>query len=123
MRWEQSPGATIEAAGQLSNRCANNATWVYAGILLSNFEGNPEALARALQAAAASTQGVMVFDLSHKIEQFWPIFQQAFNKPAIPPHAVPGLLDQVHAEVARRHAAGIIDPPVIIQNAIEGTGL
>ncbi len=88
----ETPGITVEAAGQLSNRCANNATWVYAGIQLINFDGNPEGLAHVLQAACASTQGIMVFDLSHKIEQFWPVFQQAFNKPALPPHAIPGLL-------------------------------
>ena len=117
------PGATIEAAGQLSNRCVNDDTWVYAGISLDQFYNNPDGLARALQAAAASTQGVMVFDLSHKIEQFWPVFQKAFSKPAQAPHAVPGLLEKVHAEVARRRAAGIVDPPVIVQNGVSGTGL
>ena len=118
-----SPGDTIEAAGQLSNRCVNNKTWVYAGIELDQFYGNPEGLERALQAAAASTQGVMVFDLSHHIDQFWPVFQKAFSKPAAAPHAIPGLREQVDAEVARRHAAGIIDPPVIINNGMPGTGL
>ena len=110
----------IEAAGQLSNRCANDHTWVYAGILLDDFRGNPDGLARALQAAAASTQGIMVFDLSHHIEQFWPVFQQAFSKPAIAPHAVPGLLALMRANAARLQAAGIIGPPVIIENGVEG---
>jgi len=118
-----SPGATIEAAGQLSNRCVNSDAWVYAGISLDQFYGNPDGLARALQAAAASTQGVMVFDLSHKIDQFWPVFQKAFSNHVPAPHAVPGLLDFVHAETARRRTVGLSDPPVIIQNGVSGTGL
>ena len=65
-------GESVEAAGQLSNRAVNDQTWVYAGIALSNYNGHPELLARALQAATASSQGVMVFDLSHNIDQFWP---------------------------------------------------
>lgn len=117
------PGSTIEAAGQLSNRAANDSTWMYAGISLDKFDGNPDGLAHALQAAAATTQGVMVFDLSHKIEQFWPVFQQAFQQPANAPHTVPGLLDEVKTQEAQRRAAGLTDPPVIIFNGAAGTGL
>lgn len=116
-------GATVEAAGQLANRAANSQTWVYAGISLEKYDRNPDGLARALQAAAASTQGVMVFDLSHKIDQFWPVFQKAFAKPARAPHAVPGLLAEARRRQSERKAAGIADPPVIIQNGLPGTGL
>ena len=118
-----SPGATVEAAGQLANRAANSQAWVYAGIALEKYDRNPDGLARALQAAAASTQGVMVFDLSHQIDQFWPVFQKAFAKPAQAPHAVPGLLAEVRRQQTERKAARIIDPPVIIQNGLSGTGL
>lgn len=118
-----SPGTTVEAAGQLANRAANNQSWVYAGIALSKYDRNPQGLARALQAACASTQGVMVFDLSHKIDQFWPVFQKAFAKPAKAPHAVPGLLAEVRRRHEERKAAGLTDPPVIIQNGLPGTGL
>ncbi len=116
------PGASIEAAGQLSNRAVNDQTWVYAGIALSDFNRQPDALRRALQAAAASTQGIMVFDLSHNIEQFWPVFAEAFREPAQPPHAVPGLLAQVRAEHAAQKAAGTPVPPVIIYGGVPGTG-
>ncbi len=117
------PGTTVEAAAQLSNRCVNSTAWVYAGISLDKFDKNPDGLARALQAATAATQGVMVFDLSHRIDQFWPVFQQAFQQPARAPHAVPGLLNDVRAKQAVRRQAGITDPPVIILNGAAGTGL
>jgi hypothetical protein len=118
----KSPGATVEGAGQLSNRVVNDQTWVYCGLQLSIYNGKPEVLRDALQAAAASTQGIMVFDLSHNIDQFWAIFQEAFKVPAAAPHSVPGLLDEVRKEKARRRAAGEKDPPVIIQNGVPGTG-
>jgi len=119
----QPPGASVEAAGQFSNRAANDQTWVYAGIALSNYNGHPELLARALQAACASTQGVMVFDYSHNIDQFWPTFQAAFAAPAAPPQAVPGLLADLRRQHAARKAAGTPDPPVILQGGTPGTGL
>lgn len=117
------PGYTVEAAGQFANRAVNNQAWTYAGILLEKFAGDPQGLGRALQAACAATQGVMVFDLSHKIEPMWPVFRKAFSKPAKAPHAVPGLLATVRRQHAERQEAGILDPPVIIQNGREGTGL
>ena len=113
----------MEAAGQFSNRAVNDQTWVYAGIALSNYNGHPELLLRALQGAAASTQGVMVFDLSHNIDQFWPTFAQAFSTPATPPHAVPGLLAAVRRQHAAQKAAGTPEPPVILYNGVSGTGL
>ncbi len=118
----QAPGHTIEAAAQLSNRCINSETWLYAGIALDKFTGNPEALARALQAAAAASQGVMVFDLSHDIDTFWPVFARAFDRPARPPHSRPELRATVRVRKATRRAAGEIDPPVIIQQGAVGTG-
>ena len=72
-------GVTVEAGGQQTNRAAGDQTWSYAGIALNTYRDNKEAVAKALQAAVASTQGVMVFDLSHNIEQYWPVFQQAFG--------------------------------------------
>ena len=116
-------GESVEAAGQFSNRAVNDQTWVYAGIALSNYDKHPELLQRALQGAAASTQGIMVFDLSHNIDQFWPVFSQAFSTPAVPPHAVPGLLADVRRQRAAQKAAGIPQPPVILYNGVSGTGL
>lgn len=119
----RSPGESVEAAGQFSNRAVNDQTWVYAGIALSNYNGHPELLQRALQAAVASTQGVMVFDLSHNVEQFWPAFSTAFSTPATAPHAVPGLLAEVRRQRAAQKAAGTLQPPVILYNGVSGTGL
>jgi uncharacterized lipoprotein YddW (UPF0748 family) len=119
----RSSGESTEAAGQFSNRAVNDQTWVYAGIALSNYNGHPELLARALQAAAASTQGVMVFDYSHNIDQFWPTFAAAFATPAMPPQAMPGLLDDVRKQHAAHKASGQPDPPVILSGGTPGTGL
>ena len=116
-------GESVEAAGQFSNRAVNDQTFVYAGIALSNYNGHPELLARALQAAAASTQGVMVFDYSHNIDQFWPTFAAAFATPATPPQAVPGLLDDIRRQHAAHKASGLPDPPVVLYSGTPGTGL
>ena len=116
-------GESVEAAGQFSNRAVNDQTFVYAGIALSNYNGHPEQLQSALQAATASTQGVMVFDLSHNIDQFWTTFQNAFAAPAAPPQSVPGLLADLRRQHAARKAAGTPDPPVILYSGTSGTGL
>ncbi len=119
----QSAGSSVEAAGQFSNRAVNDQTWVYAGIALSNYNGHPEQLLQALQGATASTQGVMVFDLSHNIDQFWTTFQTAFAAPAASPQSVPGLLDDLRRQHAAAKAAGTPQPPVILYNGTAGTGL
>jgi uncharacterized lipoprotein YddW (UPF0748 family) len=120
-------GASVEAAGQLANRAANDHTWCYAGIRLSDYTGRPEMLKHALQAACASTQGVMVFDLSHfdyrNNDDLWSVFQDAFREPAQPPHATPELLAKLRADYAVRKAAGTPEPPVIIYGGLPGTGL
>ena len=119
----QTAGNSVEAAGQFSNRAVNDQTFVYAGIALSNYNGHPEQLLNALQGALASTQGVMVFDLSHNIDQFWTTFQTAFSTPATPPQAVPGLLDDLRRRHAAQKAAGTPQPPVILGGGTSGTGL
>lgn len=118
------PGATVEAAGQLSNRAVNDHAWVYAGLYMATIGNDPETLARCLQAAAASTQGIMVFDLS-QVNQYnlWPVFAQAFAVPAVPPQEVPGLLDMVRRQHERQKKAGIGEPPVTIYSGVENTGL
>lgn len=119
----KSAGATIEAAGQLSNRAANDQTWVYAGLNVADYSKQPEKLKQAVQAALASTQGVMVFDLSAFDDTIWNLFGEMFKEHAIAPHAVPGLMAQVRQQRIARKASGIPDPPVIIHNGIPGTGL
>ena len=89
-------GATVEASATLANRLARDQAWTYAGLSLVDFKDDPEGLHNALQAAVASSQGLMVFDLSHDIEPMWPVFKQAFmNAPKQPPHSVAGLLEKL----------------------------
>lgn len=116
------PGASVEGGGQLSNRVVNDQTWVYAGLMLMDYFGRTEEFKTALQAAAATTQGIMIFDLSHNIEQFWPIFDEAFKKPARAPHTVPGLIDRVRERRREMNEQGIRFPPVIVNEGIPGTG-
>lgn len=115
-------GATVEGAGMLSNRLAGSDTWTYAGIMLSDFKDDPEGLARALQAACGSTQGVMVFDLSHDIDASWSVFDRAFLQPRTAPHAVSGVLEDVRRRRAAQLAAGYRDPPIIITAGSAGVG-
>lgn len=85
-------GRTVEAGGIISNRVARDQCWTYAGIMLMDYWHNPDALKAALQAAVETTQGVMVFDLSHDIERYWHVFERAFRQRAVAPHTRPDLL-------------------------------
>lgn len=115
-------GNTVEAAGQLTTRVARDQCWTYTGIMLSQYKDDPERLSRALAAACGSSQGIMVFDLSHDSEKMWPTFTQAFSDVRKPPH----LDRKALAEVRRKRAAfdkrgGKEDPPIIAQGS-SGTG-
>lgn len=116
------PGFTVEAAGLVSNRVVRDQTWTYAGIMLSLMWDNPENLDTVLQAACATTQGVMVFDLSHQMERFWPVFERAFRRPATAPHNVPGLTQELRARRAKLDASGAKDPPFPIFEGMAGAG-
>ncbi len=118
LRRGQGLGATIESAARLSTRVANDETWVYAGISLSDFKDNKLGLMDALQAAVGASQGVMVFDLSHNIEPMWPVFKQAFSTPMKPPHADGANL----VELRRRAKLAKPKPPIIISNGLPGAG-
>lgn len=115
-------GATIEGAGMLSNRVVDDQTWTYAGLMLSQFKGDPDRLERALQAACASTQGVMVFDLSHEIEPFWAVFKKAFSTPAAVPHGDPKAILRVRKARKALEASGYRPPAVPILAGTAGTG-
>ena len=117
-------GNSVEGAGQLSNRIVRDQSWVYAGIALDQFKGNPDGLRAALQGACGSTQGVMVFDLSHDIEPMWQVFAGAFaSDPRAAPHSQPGLLAEVRRRRAQLDKLGHKDPPVNINSGASGTGL
>lgn len=114
-------GATVEAAGAMSSALVDGRSWTYAGIALSDFKDDPDGLRRALQAATASTQGVMCFDLSHDVEPLWPVFTEAFAAYRRSPNAVGGLL----AELRRRRALAPTSTstrPVITFQGGAGTG-
>lgn len=115
-------GATVEAAGYLTNRLVRDATWSYAGIALSDFKDDPDGLTNALQAACGSTQGVMVFDLSHDIDPMWPVFAKAFAQAKAAPNSVPDALVEVRRKRAMYDVLGRKDPPVIIMSGSAGTG-
>lgn len=108
------PGATVEGAGQVSSRVVDDAAWTYAGLYALSYQGQPDQFARALQAATASTQGVMVFDLSQIIQyDWWHVLADTFAAhPAAPPNLAPGLLDQVRAAHAAARAQGQPAPPL-----------
>ena len=108
-----SPGATVEGAGQLSNLVVSDAAWTYAGLYALQYQGHPDKFARAIRAAAASSQGVMVFDMSQIIDyDWWPLLADAFATPAQAPNTVPGLLDEVRKQHAALRAQGVPPPPL-----------
>jgi hypothetical protein len=119
-----SPGATVEGAGVLSNRAVNDSTWVYAGLYADMFPNDPETLKRCIQAALASTQGVMVFDLS-QVNQYnlWSVFQEAFATAAEPPSAVPALTESMRQVHATQKLTGNTPPPLAPNQGQTGTGL
>lgn len=108
------PGDTVEGAGQISSRVVDDAAWTYAGLYALSYQGHPDKFARALQAATASTQGVMVFDMSQIIQyDWWHILGDAFAAtPAQAPSTVPGLLAQVRQNHAAARASGVAQPPL-----------
>lgn len=120
----QPTGTTVEAAGQLVNRLVDDQAWVYAGLSIEALGGDRLRLQRALQAAAASSQGVMVFDLSHNIDRVWGVFQQAFAGPRVKaPHQVPGLLADVRRRKRLLRQEGAREPAIVINPGSAGTGL
>lgn len=115
-------GRTVEAAGLISNRVARDESWTVAGIQLSNFWDDPAQVQGALQAAAATTQGVMVFDYSHKFDLFEPILKKAFSKPAEAPYQIPGLLQKVRTQRADFDAKRFPSAPFPLFEGAPGTG-
>ncbi|RYG87399.1 hypothetical protein EON77_02175, partial [bacterium] len=119
MRAARSIGATVESAGTLTYRAVRDTTWTVAGISLADFKDDPDALGDCLQAAVASTNGVMVFDLSHDIEPMWPVFTRAFAESKVSPFSHASFLEE-----ARRRAAIApkTAPRVIVAGGAAGAG-
>jgi uncharacterized lipoprotein YddW (UPF0748 family) len=80
-------GGTVEAAAELSTIAVANSLPVYAGLYALNYQDKPDDFAKAITAAVRNSQGVMIFDLSYIYDyKWWPILEQAFQQPALPPH-------------------------------------
>lgn len=116
------PGRTVEAGGILTNRLVRDQSWAVAGIQAADFAKDPARIEPALQAAAATTQGVMVFDLSHDFDTFQPIFSRAFAVRKMAPYQSPGLLAQVRDQRADFDRRGFKDPPFPFFEGAPGTG-
>lgn len=115
-------GQTVEAAGDVSNRVARDQCIVYAGVQLVDFAENVPGLERSLQAAAATTQGVMVFDYSHDFTKFEAVFKRAFSTPRKAPHQVPGFVEKARKMRANWDAKGYQERPFPILEGAPGTG-
>lgn len=123
MGTSQSAGATVEASATLVNRAVNDQTWCYAGLAVDQFKGNQDALKACLQAACASSQGVMIFDLSHDVDTMWPMFKEAFGgPPRKAPHEHPDLIGKVRQLRAQLDRKGAKKPTVVIMAGTVGTG-
>jgi hypothetical protein len=114
-------GRTVEAAGILTNRLTRDQSWDVAGVSNLEFQTNPAGIEPILQAATATTQGIMVFDHIY-MDQLWPTFARAFKTPTRAPYQVPGLLQKVRAQRADFTRRGIAEPPVPLFEGAPGTG-
>lgn len=95
-------GRTVEAGGVISNQVVQDQCFVYAGIMVADYWQRPDLFPAAMQAAAATTQGVMVFDYSHRIDQYWHVFERAFAaRSAKAPHQDPTARATILRESAR----------------------
>ena len=115
-------GSTVEASSDLVNRAVRDQAWSYAGLGVSDYNGDADSLRNCIQAACASSQGVMIFDLSHNLDPLWPMFKQAFARPAQAPHQHPEILAKVRALRARLDKQHVPDAPVIMMSGTVGTG-
>jgi hypothetical protein len=115
-------GFTVEAAGSLSYRAVHDQTFVYAGLSLMDFKDNPEGLEKSLQAAVATTNGVMVFDLSHDIEPMWNVFANAFKTPKKAPTTGPFDLQEVRRMRSLLERRGVKEPVIPIITGAAGIG-
>jgi hypothetical protein len=115
-------GRTVEAGGIVSNRAARDRCWVYAGIMLADYANEPAMVEHALQAACETTQGVMVFDLSHNIERYWPVFKRAFAEKKPPAHSSPQTLEQGRKRRAEWDRLGYRDAPFPLFEGMPGAG-
>jgi uncharacterized lipoprotein YddW (UPF0748 family) len=107
---------TVQAGAEQSVTATNNSAFVYAGIYLLDYRDRPEEFRKAIRAAQAWSQGVMLFDL-HYLEQYgwWDILYEQFSEPRRAPHEVADLLPalrQTHRALAAAAAASSAPQPM-----------
>lgn len=115
-------GRTVEAAGVISNRVVRDKTWCYGGLMIADYWGNQPGLEEAMQTVVSTTQGIMLFDYSHRIDEVWPMFERAFRDKAVAPHQVPGLLAKVRKQRREWDAKGYPDAPFPLLEGAPGAG-
>ncbi|MHB1460473.1 MAG: alpha amylase family protein [Armatimonadota bacterium] len=88
-------GASVEAAAQLSVTGARDACWVYPGIYVLDFKGDPNRFKNAISQALKNGQGIMIFD-SYYLDEYnwWGLLSESLNENERPPHLYPALLEQ-----------------------------
>jgi hypothetical protein len=64
----------------------------------------------------------MVFDLSHNIERFWPVFKRAFTDPKPAPHTRPDVLALGRARRTDWDQKGYRDAPFPLFEGMPGAG-
>lgn len=109
-----SPGYSVEAAGALTNRTARDQCWTVGGISAQFFQSNTAGLGAVMSAACATTQGVMIFDMSYFNDDIWAALKQAFLIPKKSFSADPVALQIVRDQKEAMYARGIREDPVII---------
>lgn len=93
------PRYSVQGETEFACQAIDDATWVYGGIYLQDYKGNPNGFERAIRAACDASEGVMLFDLCYVEEyQWWPLLERVFNEPVKAPHQVEGLRENIHQQ-------------------------
>ncbi len=92
------PESTVEYNVRLADQAVADGTFLYPGILVPDYEGHPERLVKAMQTAAAYSEGWMLFDLSYINDfKWWPYLNAAFPTSAAPPSSSISLQSQIRS--------------------------
>lgn len=97
-RYARSEGATVEAAAQLSLRAVRDSTWIYAGLYLLEYHRDEGRFRKAIRAALAHSQGLMIFDTVYLDDYgWWGVLAEELSPGFAPPHRYPRLLQTIRA--------------------------
>ncbi len=62
---------TVEGSAELVNRIVSDTSRVYAGVYVEQYKDDPEQFIKALQMCRAKSQGAMIFDIVHIVQNGW----------------------------------------------------